>query len=157
MRKIAAMALAILFVLCLCGCALGGGETSETPGGASPTEAALKILVSAGDAAILYELNDSPAARALYAQLPLTLEVGDYGANEKIFYPPQALDVTGTPAAEGGGPGALAYYAPWGDVVLFYADFRAAGGLYALGGAVSGAEWIQTLSGTIEITAVEAE
>ena len=51
----------------------------------------------------------------------LTIEVEDYSTNEKIFYPPQALDTTDAPLAEGGA-GVLAYYAPWGDVVMFCKD-----------------------------------
>ena len=42
----------------------------------------------------VYELNNSQAAAELYDQLPLTLEVEDYSTNEKIFYPPEALDTT---------------------------------------------------------------
>lgn len=42
---------------------------------------------------------------------------------------------------------------PWGDVVMFYDDFGAAGGLYELGRAVSGEELIESMSGTVEITA----
>lgn len=36
---------------------------------------------------------------------------------------------------------------------MFYDDFGAAGGLYELGRAVSGEELIESMSGTVEITA----
>lgn len=51
--------------------------------------------------------------------------------------------------------GTPAYYAPWGDVVMFYAPFKPSGSLYALGEAVSGVEDIGTLAGTLEISAAE--
>ena len=113
-----------------------------------------QISVTCGDLQVVYALNDSPAAQSLLSQLPLTVEVENFSTNEKVFYPPQELDTTDTPLAEGGA-GTLAYYAPWGDVVLFYDSFSANGSLYGLGEAGSGAESIGQMSGTITVAAVE--
>ena len=113
-----------------------------------------QISVTCGDLQVVYALNDSPAAQSLLSQLPLTVEVENFSTNEKVFYPPQELDTTNTPLAEGGA-GTLAYYAPWGDVVLFYDSFSANGSLFALGEAVSGAENIGQMSGTITVETVE--
>lgn len=113
-----------------------------------------QISVTCGDTQVVYELNDSPAAQSLLSQLPLTVEVENFSTNEKVFYPPQELDTSDTPLAEGGA-GTLAYYAPWGDVVLFYDSFSANGSLYELGEAVSGAEDIGQMTGTITVAVVE--
>ncbi len=113
-----------------------------------------QISVTCGDLQVVYALNDSPAAQSLLSQLPLTVAVEDFSTNEKVFYPPQELDTTDTPLAEGGA-GTLAYYAPWGDVVLFYDSFSANGSLFALGEAVSGAEDISQMTGTITVEVVE--
>lgn len=113
-----------------------------------------QISVTCGDTQVVYELNDSPAAQSLLSQLPLTVEVENFSTNEKVFYPPQELDTSDTPLAEGGA-GTLAYYAPWGDVVLFYDSFSANGSLYELGEAVSGAEDISQMTGTITVETVE--
>ncbi len=110
----------------------------------------MHIEVHNDTATVRFRLNDTPAARALYAQLPLRVEVENYSTNEKIFYPPEKLETAQTPLANAK-TGTLAYYAPWGNVVMFYADFGKAGGLYELGHAVSGAEYLQTLSGTITL------
>lgn len=99
---------------------------------------------------IVFELNGSRAATELYEQLPMGIEVEDFGNNEKIFYPPKKLDVAGAPPANGG-PGTLAYYAPWGDVVIFYDRFGPATGLYELGQAISGIEHIAGLNGEIRV------
>ena len=115
----------------------------------------LLMTVTCGDAVVTYELNDSSAASALLAQLPLTLEVDDFSDNEKIFYPPAELDVAGAPLAESGEAGTLAYYEPWGDVVMFYGPFSPNGALYELGQAVAGEDGIAGLSGTIELALVE--
>ena len=73
--------------------------------------------------------------------------------NEKIFYPPVKLDTSDSPLAKAGA-GTLAYYAPWGDVVMFYGDYNENPSLYELGQIVSGAELVSGMSGTISITAV---
>lgn len=113
----------------------------------------MQIRVEANGNTIVFELNDSLAAADLYEQLPLSIEVENFSNNEKIFYPPQELNTSDAPAAEGGA-GTLAYYAPWGDVVMFYGSFGSNGSLFELGEAVSGGEFISELSGTIEIHAV---
>ena len=128
----------------------------ETAAPAEPTEAQpAHIRVEGESGAVVYELNDSPAAASLLAQLPFEIELEDYSTNEKIFYPPEALDTAGAPAASGGA-GVLAYYEPWGDVVLFYDSFNENPSLFALGEAVEGAENIAALSGTVTISAEES-
>jgi len=114
-------------------------------------EQEMKISVESNNIEIIYKLNDSKAAKDLYAQLPLTIAVEPYSNNEIIFYP-QALDTSGAPLAEGGA-GSLAYYKPWDDVVLFYGSFNGSSSLFELGKIVSGVENINKLSGTVTITA----
>ena len=110
----------------------------------------MKINVKADGNTTVFELNNSPAAKELYSQLPLSITVENYSNNEKIFYPSKKLDTTDTPLADARA-GTLAYYAPWGDVVMFYGRFGSAPGLYELGHAVSGSEYIQGMSGTIRV------
>jgi len=123
---------------------------SNAPG-AKP---AMRIVVNSNENTIVFELNNSQAARELYAQLPLSIAVENYSDNEKIFYPPKKLNTTDTPLAKNIKAGTLAYYAPWGDVVMFYGSFGSAAGLYELGRIISGSEYIQNLSGTIHIDIV---
>ncbi|WP_229408169.1 cyclophilin-like fold protein [Massiliimalia timonensis] len=120
----------------------------------SEKEKPIKIQVRTGELVIVYTLNNSQAAKDLYAQLPLTLEVQNFGSNEKIFYPPKELDISNTPLANAE-KGSLCYYAPWADVVLFYGQFQANSDLYTLGEVVSGEEDIQKLSGSITVTAID--
>ena len=100
---------------------------------------------------VRFELNGSSAAKDLLAQLPLTIEVEDFSTNEKIFYP-NALDVSNTPLAQVA-VGTLAYYEPWGDVVMFFDTYRSNSALYELGHVTSGGDAISNLSGAITITA----
>lgn len=131
------------------------GETAcASPEGEGPGNAVRRIAVQFGDNVVIYELNDGMAAASLYEQLPLTIEVEDFSTNEKIFYPPQKLDTSDSPLAQSGA-GTLAYYAPWGDVVMFYGDYNENPSLYELGQAISGGELVGQMSGTITVTTVE--
>lgn len=116
----------------------------------------MQITIKSNGITIVFKLNDSQAAKDLYAQLPLTIEVQNYSTNEKIFYPPGTLDITSTKEASGE-VGNLAYYEPWGNVVMFYKPFSPAPGgrLYDLGQTISGSEHIQNLTGIIEISKTE--
>lgn len=129
------------------------GYSLETEGEQEGKQAlSRRILVQFGENTVVYELNDSTAADSLYEQLPLTIEVEDYSTNEKIFYPPEELDTSNSPMAQGGA-GTLAYYAPWGDVVMFYGDYGENSSLFELGQAVLGGELVSEMSGTITIEA----
>ena len=112
----------------------------------------IRVLTVEGGT-ILFELNDSSASGDLYAQLPLTVQIEDFSTNEKIFYP-EELDISDTPQA-GMAVGTLAYYAPWGDVVMFYGEYNENPSLYELGHVVSGEELIPNLSGSVTIEAAD--
>lgn len=114
----------------------------------------MKISVNSNGNITVFELNNSSASKELYAQLPFSIKVENFGNNEKIFYPPEKLSISNTPTANAKN-GTLAYYAPWGDVVMFYKDFGSAGGLYELGKVILGAEYIKNMSGTIEVEKID--
>lgn len=113
-------------------------------------EETMIMTVSDGTYEVVFQLNDSSASKDLYTQLPIDIEVEDYSINEKIFYP-EPLDTSDTPLLESGSVGTLAYFAPWDDVVMYYSRCGAYSGLYVLGEAISGADNISNLSGTIHI------
>ena len=115
----------------------------------------MQMTATDGVVTAVFELNDSPAAWTLAAQLPLSLKVEPFGSNERIFYPPLPLDTAGALAITSARAGTLAYYAPWKNAVMFCGDFS--GGrddaLFELGRAVKGADAIRRLRGTIALTA----
>lgn len=171
MKKIALFILISTFLFGLVGC---GSIDNTTMLSSVPEEAAIsqsrqeipsdeqnvnreeeimKILVKSEGYEIIYELNDSRAAKELYEQLPLTAEVEPFSNNEMTFYP-EKLNTEDTPLSSGK-TGSLSYYAPWGDVVMFYAPCTPNNSLYELGTVVSGKENIQNLSGTITVSACE--
>lgn len=115
---------------------------------------AMKISIKSAEYEIIYELNNSPSAKDLYAQLPLSTEVEPFSNNEMTFYPPQKLDTSSTPLS-GGEAGSLSYYEPWGDVVMFYAPCDPNGSLYELGTIISGKDDIEKLNGPITVSVYE--
>jgi hypothetical protein len=145
---VVSVACALLMVKLFAGQVIAQTEKDEmnSPG----VQTIMKVLVTANNKTTVFELNNSQAAKDLYAQLPLSIKVEDYSDNEKIFYPPKKLNTTDAPQADARA-GTLAYYAPWGDVVMFYGSFGSAAGLYELGHAVSGSEHINGMTGSIRI------
>ncbi|MET8176882.1 cyclophilin-like fold protein [Streptomyces clavifer] len=67
-------------------------------------------------------LNDSPAARDLASLLPLTLDLEDFHGTERIADPPRKLTTEGAPEPAAAKAGDIAYFAPWGNLAIFYKD-----------------------------------
>jgi hypothetical protein len=56
-----------------------------------------------------------------------------YAGTEKISYLPQRLSTEDAPAGSNSSVGDITYYAPWGNLAMFYRDFGYASGLVILG------------------------
>ncbi len=110
----------------------------------------MKISVSDGKNKIVYELNSSEQSKSLYSQLPLKVQIENYSTNEKIFYPKEKLPLKNGVECSGD-LGTLAYFSPWGNVVLFYGKFNEYPGLFILGKAIDGSENIKNLSGIVNV------
>jgi hypothetical protein len=86
-------------------------------------------------------LKDNATARELVALLPITLMLEDYAGTEKISYLPRKLSTAGD----------ISYYAPWGNLAIFYKDFRYSKALVLLGRIDSGIEALRT-PGPLKVT-----
>ena len=82
---------------------------------------------------LTFNLDDNPPAREFLAMLPLDLKVSDFASAEKIAYLPSKLGTKGVPEGTDARAGDLAYYAPWGNLALFYKQTSFARGLIRLG------------------------
>lgn len=89
-------------------------------------------------------LYDNPSARDFYAMLPLDLTVDNYAQNEKIAYLPRKLTEEASGPFGNERPGDLCYFAPWGNLALFYAGYRWSSGLIRLGRFDTGFEPLLT-------------
>ncbi len=62
----------------------------------------------------------------------------DYSNTEKVFTPSKKLITKDAPNGFDPSVGDLTYYAPWGNIALFYKDFGYASGLILLGKITDG-------------------
>lgn len=121
---------------------LSAAQAEPGPGHWPPSMQAKKVaamnavrirLASPNGESVTTTLGDGPSARAFRSLLPLTVELTDYNATEKIADLPKRLPTEGEPAGVDPEPGDLAYYAPWGNLAIFYKDFSYSRGLVRLG------------------------
>jgi hypothetical protein len=100
----------------------------------------LKIRLTINGKIVTATLADNTTAKDFYSLLPLNLVLDDYAATEKISYLPRKLSTGGVAAGKDPSIGDIAYYAPWGNLAIFYKDFGYSNGLIKLGTIDSGVE-----------------
>ena len=98
------------------------GKEGRDPASQEPTD--VRIRISFNDLILTATLYDNPTARDFASMLPLALKIEDYGKNEKIVYLPRKLTEDGSGPFGNEQPGDLCYFKPWGNLALFYADYR---------------------------------
>ena len=98
---------------------------------ASADHTAFRVAI--GETVLTGHLFDNAAARDLAAQLPLTVTFRDLNGVEKTAPLPRKLIVDGMPAGNDPRVGDLGYWAPDGDLVLYYGDVGYWTGIMRLG------------------------
>lgn len=137
-KKLTFLALALAMCLNQTACGAGKDIASSTPP-AQTNEVAnkkveeMKIRIKIGEKVATATLADSETARNFVSLLPLTLTLEDYNKTEKISDLPKRLSTKGAPAGSDPAVGDIAYYAPWGNLAIFYRDFGYSNGLVILG------------------------
>ncbi|WP_211099946.1 cyclophilin-like fold protein [Acuticoccus kandeliae] len=105
-----------------------------SPVAADPlTEGTMKIRIILDGEPLAATLESSAAARDFAALLPLDLTLGDYHRTEKVADLPKRLSTEGAPEGIDPEIGDIAYFAPWGNLAIFYRDFGYSRGLVRLG------------------------
>lgn len=95
--------------------------------------AVTRIEFVSGTHSWMANIEATPAAREFLAQLPLDLTLKSFGGNEMIADLPRPLTREGAPTAITPRKGDVTFYAPWGNLALFYADGHHSPGLIHLG------------------------
>ncbi|MDR1828162.1 MAG: MFS transporter [Methylobacteriaceae bacterium] len=106
----------------------------------------MKMLMRLDTGDVIVALNDSSVSADFAALLPLTAVFKDYAGAEKITYLPRELNTTGAEEFHDV-TGDFAYYAPWGNLAVFYKGSGRASGLYILGRIESGKEILAAQKG----------
>ncbi|MGO4634962.1 cyclophilin-like fold protein [Streptomyces sp. 2RAF24] len=136
-RRLLRVAPAAAVLLAVTACSSDAQETTPAaPSSASPGQqdttapippspsgsTAMDIQVTLDGRPVEATLNDSPPARDFAALLPLTLNLEDFHGIERVADLPRKLDTPGAPEPVAAKVGDIAYYAPWGNLALFYQD-----------------------------------
>ena len=111
----------------------------------------MKINIRLDDRIIPATLNDSKAAQDFASLLPLSLTLKDYASTEKVSDLPRSLSTDGAPPGFDPSVGDIAYYAPWGNLAIYYRDFEYSTGLVSLGTLASDANLFAS-SGSMQVT-----
>jgi len=93
----------------------------------------MKIRLSINGQIVTATLIDNATSRDFMALLPMSLKLEDYASTEKIAHLPRKLSTKGAPAGIDPEVGDIAYYAPWGNLAIYYRDFGYSSGLVRLG------------------------
>ncbi len=110
-----------------------------------------KIKLLFADRQAVVVLDDHPAVQDFVSMLPLTMTFEDYNGIEKIGYLPRKLNTRTSPTSCDPSVGTFAYYAPWGNLSLFYRDFRHSNGLVPLGHVESGMDSLAQMQGDFTV------
>ena len=102
------------------------------------------------------ELLNNPMAKAFLARLPMTLTFEDFNDNEKISYLNQKLSTAGGINAEET-KGDFCYYAPWGNLAVFYRGMGYNESLFVLGTIRSGKDLLAQQKGDFSATIERVE
>jgi hypothetical protein len=100
----------------------------------------VKIRIKTDRKELTATLDHNAAANAFIQLLPLELTLEDYNRTEKISDLPKKLSTVDAPSGITPAAGDIAYYAPWGNLAIFYREFPYSSGLVRLGKIDSGIE-----------------
>lgn len=114
-------------------CALSAAGHAGNRAGSQKRDGTMKIHVIADGQTLAATLDDNPAARDFASLLPLDLTLSDYASTEKMSDLPKRLSTDGAPRSYTPSAGDITYYAPWGNLAIFYRGFGDSAGLVRLG------------------------
>ncbi len=133
-RKVILSTFILAVSLVAAGTSRSGSASSVNPEQTSSKRTQeMKLNINIGGKILTASLADNPTARDFVSLLPLTLTLEDYSRTEKISDLPKRLSTEGAPAGSDPDVGDIAYYAPWGNLAIFYKDFGYSNGLVILG------------------------
>ncbi|WP_162528397.1 cyclophilin-like fold protein [Novosphingobium sp. BW1] len=132
-RSLPLFAIVLLVVACGNPASSASVPSQQTSQQEPVVEQPITIQILVDRHVVTGELEPSAAGRDFAALLPLEVTLRDHNRTEKIADLPQRLSIEG--AADGADPviGDIAYYAPWGNLAIYYRDFGYSPGLVRLG------------------------
>ena len=116
-----------------------------------------RIKLSFDNEELYVKLENNNSTQDFLKLLPLTIKFEDYNNTEKIAMLDTKLDTTDTPSGYDPQIGDFAYYAPWGNLSVFYKDFRYSNSLIKLGTFENGIDKMKNIVDGTEIKIEEVK
>lgn len=129
-------------------------DNQDTSKESAEREKKMKIRFTDGTNEVLVTLNDSKLSESLVAQLPFTFDFEDYAHNEKNGRVPKKLLTDKSYEAECP-RGSLGYFAPWGNLCLFFEVAPPYPGQYVLGTVEGNPDDIKKLGSKVTVEIVK--
>jgi hypothetical protein len=138
------------------GCGAAHGADDRAPARETPNEktSTVRIRIIVDKETLTATLQENATSRDFVSLLPLKLTLKDYAATEKVSDLPKRLSTEGAPAGSDPEVGDITYYAPWGNLAIFYKDFGYSDRLIILGKIDGDVDTLRTLreaNATIEL------
>lgn len=112
----------------------------------------MELRLTIGNTVLTGHLVDNATSRDFRSLLPLTVTLRDYEGTEKVCDLPRRLSTDDASTGLDPEVGDITYYAPWGNLAIFYRDFDYASGLVKLGHIESGTEILEDMSDEFTVT-----
>ena len=116
-----------------------------------------RIKLSFDNEELYVKLENNNSTQDFLKLLPLTIKFEDYNNTEKIAMLDTKLDTTDAPSGYDPQIGDFAYYAPWGNLSVFYKDFRYSNSLIKLGTFENGIDKMKNIVDGTEIKIEEVK
>ncbi|MBD2454170.1 hypothetical protein H6G80_08765 [Nostoc sp. FACHB-87] len=147
-----ALVMSLNYSACRADNSMTSSASSKMPTQISTKQAdSMKINIKVKDKVITATLINSKTTQDFISLLPLTLTLEDYAKTEKISYLSKKLSTEDAPPGSDPAVGDIAYYAPWGNLAMFYQDSGYANGLIILG-KIDGDIDAFNVSGSVKVT-----
>ncbi|MBD2435284.1 hypothetical protein H6G69_00520 [Nostoc sp. FACHB-110] len=144
--------MSVSYSACRANNSLTSSASSKMPTKISTKQAdSMKINIKVKDKVVTATLIDSKTTQDFISLLPLTLTLEDYAKTEKISYLSRKLSTEDAPPGSDPAVGDIAYYAPWGNLAMFYRDFGYSNGLVILG-KIDGDIEALNVPGSVKVT-----
>lgn len=144
---------------CRCFGFIRGGmqDTQAAPVEQTAAAQTYKAVLNVDGHKLPVTLRNEPSAADLYNRLPVTLEFKDFSGMEKIAYFDKRLDEKGQRIGCHPLAGDLCVYQPWGNLSIFYVDFKDDPNLIPIGRLEEGLDIIKAQTGNFTATLEKAE
>jgi hypothetical protein len=129
----------------------GDSQDSTLDNEGSDAKEDIRIKLTFNKEEVIVNMDDNPTSKDFLSLLPLTLTFEDYVGTEKISYPSNKLSTEKAPSGMDPTIGDFTYFAPWGNLAIYYKDFGYSKGLIKLGEIKSGIEKLENLNGDFSV------